>query len=124
MRLLCICTRGGAVVERAIHAVGLLFGIALVLAPVSVSAQTTYNYWISMRNFATDPAPIYVVASPTQTAQQTSALQACDGNTYYLAPGDYSTLQGELQNQAAVQLNTSTGSDPTASSLVCMIQAP
>jgi hypothetical protein len=114
----------GIIVRPAIRAVGLLLGLVLVFLPVSVSAQTTYNYWISMRNFATDPGPIYVVASPTQTAQQTVALQACDGNTYYLAAADNSTLQGELQNQAAVQLNTSTGTDPPVSSLVCLIQAP
>jgi hypothetical protein len=75
-----------------------------------------------MRNFATDPAPVYVVASPTQTTQQTVALQACDGNTYYLASADNSTLQGELQNQGVVELNMSSGTDPTASSVVCAIQ--
>jgi hypothetical protein len=112
------------IVKPAIHAVGLLFAAALALAPSAVSAQTSYNYWISMRNFATDPAQIYVVASPTQTGQQTVAVQACDGNTYYLVPADYSTLQGELQNQGAVQLNLSTGSDPTQSSIVCAIQTP
>ena len=104
------------------RAVGILLAIASAVVPYSASAQTSYNYWVSMRNFASDPAPIYVVASPTQTAQQTVVLQACDGNTYYLAPTDNSTLQGELQNQGAVQLNASTGSDPTASSIVCAIQ--
>ncbi len=108
--------------KPAIHAVRLLLGLVLVFVPLSVSAQTTYNYWISMRNFATDPAPVYVVASPTQTTQQTVAVQACDGNTYFLAPADYTTFQGELQNHSAVQLNTSTGSDPTQSSIVCAIQ--
>jgi len=109
-------------VKSAMRAVGMVLAIASAVAPFSASAQTSYNYWVSMRNFVSDPAPIYVVASPTQTAQQTVALQACDGNTYYLAPADNSALQGELQNQGAVQLNASTGSDPTASSIVCAIQ--
>ena len=110
------------VVKPAIRAAGLLFAIVSAFAPSAAGAQTSYNYWISMRNFATDPAPVYVVASPTQTAQQTVALQACDGNTYYLASADNSTLQGELQNQGVVELSMSSGTDPTASSVVCAIQ--
>jgi hypothetical protein len=111
-------------VKSAMRAVGIVLAIALTVVPFSVSAQTSFNYWISMRNFATDPAQVYVVASPTQTGQQTVAVQACDGNTYYLASADYGTMQGELQNRGAVQLSLSTGSDPTASSVTCMIQAP
>jgi hypothetical protein len=98
----------------------------LALAAASAaSAQTTFSYWISMRTFATDPAPIFVAASPTQTAQQTVAIQACDGNTYYLAQSDYNTMQTELQNPGVVQLNVAPqGTAANASGTLCVIQAP
>ena len=77
-----------------------------------------------MRSYATGATQTFVSAATSSSGQQTVSFQACDGNTYYLAQSDYDAVQAALAAQNTVQLNTgSQGSDPSQSSIVCLIQA-
>jgi hypothetical protein len=115
----------GEIVGRPIRAAVLACAAAFLLAPFgTASAQTDYIFWISMRSFSAATAPSYVVASLSAAGQQTVALQACDGNTYYLAQADAATVQAALANQDTVQLNTGPqGSTPDVSEVLCLMQA-
>ena len=103
----------------------LLCAMSLAAATCGVAqAQDSNVFWISMRSYANGASQSFVSAATTTSGQQTVSFQACDGNTYYLAQSDYNSVESALAAQNTVQLTTGTqGSDPTQSSIICLIQA-
>ena len=105
----------------------IIYGVLLAAATLSTLsdiawAQSDDSYWISMPSYASGRGEAFVPAAVTSTGAQAIALQACDGNTYYLAQGDFDTVQAALTGNT-VQLNVGAqGSDPAQSSSLCMLQ--
>ncbi len=88
------------------------------------SSDSGLIYFISVRAPSVDPAPRYISASPTPVDGKTESLTACDGETYYLSPGDAAAVRAAVSNSNTVQLQVAdVGEDAAASRIVCLIQA-
>jgi hypothetical protein len=81
-------------------------------------------YFFSMRAPEVDLAPRYVAASRTPTEGNVAALEACDGQTYYLTVADAAAVRAAIANANTVQLQAADpGADAGQSGVVCLMQA-
>lgn len=101
--------------------IGIVVAAVLAAAPV---AAAEFSYFVSMRAPAVDPAPRYVTASRDPVDGKTASIAGCDGQTYYLTPGDAGAVAAALSNANTVQLQVARpGRSAADSSVVCLMQA-
>jgi hypothetical protein len=98
---------------------------ALLLQQNIALGQSGTDCFISMRSTTGESSLNFVALAQRQNDQQTTGIQAFDGNTYYLSDSDGAAVQAALADQDTVQLHAApaeTTSDETTP-VVCLVQA-
>lgn len=103
----------------------LAFILATACLLVSSAARANGDvYYISMRGLQTEAVPSYVEVSAAPTAQRTTAVSACNGQSYYATPPDASTISTARAAGEVVHLHRGqAGAPPSVSRIICMIDA-